>query len=350
MDSPFLRSRWNSHPLYYSPGERLKPAVPLVRNQTETVYPPTATVSRPTKVVSIPVRFVEPERDRSGLALKIQKVLRGFLVRKSVRRIAALRKEVEDIEGRVSDPEAVKLICDDPKERLRVSEMLMSVLFRLDSVRGVDLGVRDYRKTVIRRAIALQELIDEISAAGESQSFPEVDSVIDKCESKAEMRHVRYQEEDEVKLSAGDEIVTEKDGMVPTMSQYPGESTDNDKLESQTDSTNGRPQSLVEEDEENVMARDQSGADEKERDEVDCKSSRNEELMGKMVQDNQRMMGLMEELFERNERQTELLSALSQRVEQLERGLVCEMLRRKKKKRNGSGPQETRKCGGRHRC
>lgn len=145
---------------------RCYPAVRPVPVQNQTVHTPTAT-SRASKVVSIPVHFVEPEQDRSGRStLKIQKVFRGFLVRKNVRRIAALRKEVEEIERRVSDPEAVELLRRDSKEKLWVSEMLMNVLFRLDSVRGVDSGVRDCRKAVIRRAIALQEKVDGIVAGG----------------------------------------------------------------------------------------------------------------------------------------------------------------------------------------
>jgi len=76
------------------------------------------------------------------------------------------------------------------------------------------------------------------------------------------------------------------------------------------------------------------------------------ELMERMMEDNERMMGLMTELFERNEMQTRLLSSLSQRVVQLERAFMCEKLRRKKKKRHADGAvdvlekfPDTRKSG-----
>jgi hypothetical protein len=72
----------------------------------------------------------------------------------------------------------------------------------------------------------------------------------------------------------------------------------------------------------------------------------------RMMEDNERMMGLMTELFERNEMQTRLLSSLSQRVVQLERAFMCEKLRRKKKKRHADGAvdvlekfPDTRKSG-----
>lgn len=52
----------------------------------------------------------------------------------------------------------------------------------------------------------------------------------------------------------------------------------------------------------------------------------------KMVEDNEKMMEMMAQLFQRNEMQTRLLTSLSQRVEQLERAFACNKLRRKKKR------------------
>ncbi|XP_022145150.1 high mobility group nucleosome-binding domain-containing protein 5-like [Momordica charantia] len=42
------------------------------------------------------------------------------------------------------------------------------IIFRLDSVKGVDSGIRNLRKAVIKKAIALQEKIDSIVAADEA--------------------------------------------------------------------------------------------------------------------------------------------------------------------------------------
>ena len=76
-------------------------------------------------------------------------------MRKSVKKIATIRREVDEVERRISREEALELMKKDPKERLRVNELLMSLLFRLDSVRGIDSGVRVCQKSVIKRAIAL---------------------------------------------------------------------------------------------------------------------------------------------------------------------------------------------------
>ena len=70
-----------------------------------------------------------------------------------------------------------------PKERLRVNEMLMSLLFWLDSVRSVDLGVRDCQKSVIKREIALQEFLDSIVADGQTLTLGgEVDEAFNSSE------------------------------------------------------------------------------------------------------------------------------------------------------------------------
>ncbi|KAG5249664.1 BAG family molecular chaperone regulator [Salix suchowensis] len=111
-----------------------------------------ATTALPKKVVSIPVRY-------------IQKVLRGFLVRKSMKKILATKRQVDEIEKRILMKETVDVVRRDQKEKLKINEMLMSLLFKLDSVRGVDFGVRDCRKAVIKKAIALQETVDSIDAA-----------------------------------------------------------------------------------------------------------------------------------------------------------------------------------------
>ena len=101
-------------------------------------------------------------------------------MRKSVKKIAAIRREVDEVERWISREEALELMKKDPKERLRVNEMLMSLLFWLDSVRSVDLGVRDCQKSEIKRAIALQEFLDSIVADGQTLTLGgEVDEASD---------------------------------------------------------------------------------------------------------------------------------------------------------------------------
>ena len=73
-----------------------------------------------------------------------------------------IKIEVDRIEQRLKRREIVELLKTDVKERLLMNESLMSLLLKLDLIRGVDLGVRACRKAVIRKAIGLQERIDAI--------------------------------------------------------------------------------------------------------------------------------------------------------------------------------------------
>ena len=104
-------------------------------------------------------------------------------MRKSVKKITTIRREVDEVERRISREEALESMKKDLKERLRVNEMLMSLLFRLDSMRGIDLGVRDCQKSVIKREIALQEFLDSIVADGQTLTLGgEVDEAFDSSE------------------------------------------------------------------------------------------------------------------------------------------------------------------------
>ncbi|KAL1565337.1 BAG family molecular chaperone regulator 5, mitochondrial-like [Salvia divinorum] len=158
MYSPFF----TNHRRYQQPHPTYHPFHPVYH-----VDPATEDL-RPAKVVRIPVQYAGSERlDRAESAVKIQKVFSGFLARKSLRKVKDIEIEVDEIEERLKSAEAVELLKTDAKERLRMSESLMSLLLKLDSIRGVDFGVRAFRKAVIRKAIALQERIDAIVAGGE---------------------------------------------------------------------------------------------------------------------------------------------------------------------------------------
>ncbi|KAL6188254.1 hypothetical protein ACLB2K_039647 [Fragaria x ananassa] len=243
------------HP-YYSPRNRLVPVQPQS--------------ARAPKVVAIPVQYAAPERRRfdlrSDAALKIQKAFRGYLVRKSVSKIAGINREVDEISERVSRKETADLVRTDAKERLKVVETLMSLLLKLDSVKGVDSGVRDLRRAVIKKAIALQEKVEASAAnhqtlGGHESAEPVTELGLKSAEQSAE-----------------------------------------------------------------------TGVNENESSCNSSESKSNEEALEKMGKDNQRMVGLITELVHRNEKQTRLLGSLSRRVEMLERALINERLRRKKRR------------------
>lgn len=353
-------------------------------------------------VREIPVQYVGSEEKQSrepNSAVKIQKVFRAFLVRKSVKKIKEIRGEVEEIEKRISTGDNIDLIARDSQERLKLNEMLMSLLFRLDSVRGVDSGVRDCRKAVIKKAIALQEFLDAAFSSNNSRNDQngEDENVVEAVDEQNQSAQVECTEEDGERTEAFDEketvenqnevgdeetvenqdddgeareVVEECDDVMPSVSNGPApeENVGTSQSESEADSSanpeedeNSSPKQEnnaagageVEENvkesggegevEENVQQSGGEGA----RDE----NSKNKELLERMMEDHGRMMEMMAQLFERNEMQTRLLSALSHRVEQLEKAFMRERLRRKKKK-NAAGAadgcetsRDNKKCG-----
>lgn len=394
MEGPFFRNRhWNN----FQPRPVYSPSVRQFPVQRQAKPSP--------KVVSIPVHFVGSEQSKSDSALKIQKVLRGFLVRKSMKKIAAIKSEVDEIEKRIATPEMVELVRSESRERLRLTETLMNLLLRLDSIRGVDSGVRDCRKAVIKKAIALQERVDSMVAGDQTYEAPENNDNVDSgsgaaanqvtetgdppevdcratspadCSNSSEidlghakdrnleLPNVEIGPETVAALKATDLNATERADAAAhekVVSIEAERVTDSKAIEEQETISDGReksdteshcgsspsPKNLVEcgEDDENTLVKEnndeveivQAGRNEEE--EEDCRvgggennnsQRNNKDILEKMMEENERMMSLMSELFERNEMQTRLLNSLSRRVGQLEKAFVCDKLRTKKKR------------------
>ncbi|TKY64923.1 BAG family molecular chaperone regulator 5 [Spatholobus suberectus] len=285
----------------------------------------------PSKVVSVPVHFVASERARTDSATKIQKVLRGFLVRNTVRKMGAVRVELERIESEVN----VELVKREERERVRVIETVMNLLLRLDSVRVLHYsGLRECRKSLINKAIALQEMLDQVGGVADSEGVKMEEKEGEcvggeNCLVKGEegngmeaLGNGEVENEDgcmeEESVVLGTSLVEEKEGEIESEEQVEGEEIECLRNEEMEEEDGEGGMGFVEEKQEEG---DCEGGDEKKR-----------ELLEKMVEDNEKMMEMMAQLFRRNEMQTRLLTSLSHRVEQLERAFACEKLRRKKKK------------------
>ncbi|XP_058756010.1 uncharacterized protein LOC131629229 [Vicia villosa] len=117
----------------------------------------------PSKVVLTPAHSVGSERNITDSATKIQRVARGFLVRKSVKKMMKMKMELEEIKKKVNDEETVKMIKEVQMERLKMDESLATLLLRLDSVRVFGCSaLRGVRRSLVKRAIFLQEFVDQI--------------------------------------------------------------------------------------------------------------------------------------------------------------------------------------------
>ncbi|KAL8121389.1 uncharacterized protein LOC141659053 [Apium graveolens] len=317
--SPFFSSYWNqpSESRSYSPSSKRKP---------ETASP---------KVISIPVHFVGSQnsrinsgRSRSDSAVMIQKVFRSFLLRKSVRKIVSIKNQVEEIGKRLAQNETVELIRKDSKERLRINETLMALLFKLDSIRGI----RDLRKGVIKKAIALQEKVDSlVMLPGESENEGSGDLVKSDggeiCGDK--MMPVENSPAAAAAAVSVDENVVdsmEAHCVVKEIVEDCNTKNSNTELQKQDEemddcSSKGVEQQAKEDEETETEMGEKMISEE-----AGVKKSNEEELQTQMIR-------MMSELVEKNETQTRMINSLTHRVAQLEKALLCDKLRRSNKKK-----------------
>lgn len=336
MDDPFFSTSYPQGGCFGRTRPSLSPA-PSSSQPKHTGYfgrttpsiSPAPSSSQPKKVVSIPIHFVGSEKAKSDSALKIQKAFRGFRVRKNVKKILAIQREVDLVEKKLQERETVELIKKDERERLKMNESLMALLFKLDSVRSVNDSVRDCRKAAIKKAIMLQERIDSFVAAIDDQvkdsdeiASETIDTAVDEGELKENMDDsgVEVETPENVNDSGvvGVAIPEKVEQAEHEAWECVGEVTTEDKSDF-VESSEGGNSTKRSCDEWLVV-----GSDGEE-------SKRSKKLLEKMAEDNQKLMAMVAELCDRNAAQASLISSLSQRVEQLEKAMT-DSLRKKKKK------------------
>lgn len=333
-----------------------------------------------------------------------------------MKKIAKIRSQVEEIQRQISQSETLDLIARDAKERLRLSETLMSLLLQLDSVRGVDPAVRDCRKAVIRKAIALQEAIDamlvekqetvadsvdqtleieapvETAAAAQNpdDESPEADEQTSEIQDPVAIDAIVDKEETEIVADSVNQTLEIESAAERTLeSQNPVESPEADEQSSQvqdpagsTDNCRNPPsiddvlETKLQVDVENQTIAGSVPVDDhpalgmgiESRDEEECVEMleeggiegksvekwdflgavEEEDVVKRVMEENEKLRGLVSELCERNDEQSRLIESLSRRVDQLERVVVVRCQRiRKKKKRNAGKMEwelERRKC------
>ncbi|KAI3497604.1 hypothetical protein L1887_33014 [Cichorium endivia] len=261
---------------------------------------------------------------KDSAAIKIQKVFKGFMVRKSVKKVASIRNEVSEIERRINDIEVVDLIRRDAKERLRVNETLMSLLFKLDSIRGVDCSVRDLRKAVTRKAIALQEKVDSIAQADHQ-------TLVSSNSESCEIHHRSTPEQ--IPETSGDPgnlqaMEDDADGSVlkeMAKNYDPVSAVETCDVEEGTETSPTAELTEIGRDHASIGGSMEVQKHDEKAGKNDGEGNR--ELLEKLMADNDKMMKLMMQISERNEMQTRMINSLSRRVEQLEKAFM----RRKKK-------------------
>ncbi|CAI9279935.1 unnamed protein product [Lactuca saligna] len=102
-----------------------------------------------TTSTEIPITFHLSDR-QSTAAIKIQSAYRSHAIRNLINK------------------DTVDAVRNNNRERIKINEALMKLLFTLDSVPGIDPTVREFRRRVSRRIVGLQEILDSICEAREA--------------------------------------------------------------------------------------------------------------------------------------------------------------------------------------
>ncbi|KAF9610952.1 hypothetical protein IFM89_025985 [Coptis chinensis] len=299
MDDPFFQHYWNQSPYLHREAPRSRRREPSVDNLGQTQTP---------KVIHIPVFGPEETEavSKPVAATRIQKVFRGYLVRKCVKKIKGIKKEVDEIDKEVS----VELFRRDDKKRLKVNELLMRLLLKLDSVRGVDSGVRDCRKAVIKKVIMLQERLDNVHDQTETncktqENWEIVDQVM-QCESFGQISI-----EDDYCSAANQFECTEFEPLLVAKQVCAKE----------------------------LSSAEKENLEEAEHEEEDD-SEEGKATMDRIVKENERLRRKVMLLCDSNKQQNNLIKALSKRVDHLEKDFKSEKAKSSRKRRQSLLAQE----------
>ncbi|XP_074307451.1 BAG family molecular chaperone regulator 5, mitochondrial [Silene latifolia] len=117
--------------------------------------------SAPPKTSQIPIT-VHLHDHSAAAAAKIQAAYRAHTVRRLLQKIYSVEAETDRLEGLIQLQETVDAVRSSEKEKMRMNEALMNQLLKLDSIPGFDPGVRELRRSLSRRIVALQEVMDGI--------------------------------------------------------------------------------------------------------------------------------------------------------------------------------------------
>ncbi|CBI40461.3 unnamed protein product, partial [Vitis vinifera] len=120
----------------------------------------------------------------SKAAVIIQSAYRGFEVRKweplkKLKQLAKVREEADEIRNRIQALESLSDLQRDNRQRVIIGETIMSLLLKLDAIQGLHPNLRNFRKSLARELVSLQEKLDSLM-----NQKPEV-SVVEESTAKS---------------------------------------------------------------------------------------------------------------------------------------------------------------------
>ena len=127
-------------------------------------YSSSATSTTTTTTVTYTVDHAKYNHE-SKAAVKIQSAYRSHATRTLINKIKTVNSKANELQQMIQLQETVDTVRTNNRERIKINEALMKLLFTLDSVPGHhDPTVRELRRSVSRRIVGLQDILDSICA------------------------------------------------------------------------------------------------------------------------------------------------------------------------------------------
>ncbi|XP_059312545.1 BAG family molecular chaperone regulator 6 [Lycium ferocissimum] len=153
-------------------------------------------------------------------ATMIQSAYRGFNVRrweplKKLKQIAKIKEQMAELKIRCQDLENSADNGGDSKQRTIITEAIMDLLLKLDTIQGLHPTVRENRKSVAKELVSLQEKLDLLNCKEQltcSEQALTAKSSEDTCSTVED--NVSLQGGQEVKkLERGDDLAKGEEGL-----------------------------------------------------------------------------------------------------------------------------------------
>ncbi|CAM0944096.1 unnamed protein product [Alopecurus aequalis] len=279
------------------------------------------------KEAAATVQAAAPKKSADEAAVMVQAAARGLLARRMMREVRAVERQAEVIAARVvAEAEALRA---NPRSRIGVGEELMRLVLRLDAVRGV----REYRRRVTRKVLALQDTVDALEAmpaqAADTPAAAEPMAADDAVESEMapelpQTGEQGVQIEDDIAADSSATAEMEMDVDAARAEDAATESIAAELVEEQTAEAEGEWEMVTGDDDDafagEPKVQEQEAAGEETEEEKKTEEKKTEAAAADGL-DAKKVMDMVAALCERSAQQCELIGALVQRVDTLERAL-----------------------------
>ncbi|KAL6513622.1 Large proline-rich protein bag6 [Orobanche gracilis] len=295
----------------------------------------------------------------AAAAVIIQSAYRGFDTRrweplKKLKEITKVREHIANVDRMIGEMESSSDMHSCCRQRNVISETIMSLLLKMDTIQGLHPSIREVRKSVVKDLVDLQEKLDVIINEKTKDSLKQdlvlrnPDNALDKVEDvklslngdktvsglpdaaqngNLEISEVNSEGERSNEELEENNVSTVKDVFHEELEEYRASITENLEISEANNqsakSSEGLPNiiSTVKDDHEDLK-KCPDAAFENEGEKITALGKGEVEVTesnGNLIEENEKLRGVMENLIKSSQEQLRAISCLSGRVDDLER-------------------------------